>query len=72
MPHYGDYQNQIYFAGLNGVVPTTPVDWATLQHSAPPPPCRRPSSPTSRAAAGTSTRSGGTRTPSPTGASCRA
>ena len=34
MPHYGDYQNQIYFAGLNGVVPTTPVDWATLQHRA--------------------------------------
>ena len=31
MPYYGDYQNQIYFAGLNGVVPKTPVDWATLQ-----------------------------------------
>ena len=31
MPHYGDYQNQIYFAGLNGVVPKTPVDWAALQ-----------------------------------------
>ena len=31
MPHYGDYQNQIYFAGLNGVLPRTPVDWATLQ-----------------------------------------
>ena len=31
MLHYGDYQNRIYFAGLNGVVPKTPVDWATLQ-----------------------------------------
>ncbi len=34
MPHYGDYQNQIYFAGLNGVVPKTPVDWASLQQRA--------------------------------------
>ena len=34
MPHYGDYQNQIYFAGLNGVLPKTPVDWATLQQRA--------------------------------------
>lgn len=30
MPHYGDYQNQIYFAGLQGVVPKLPVDYATL------------------------------------------
>ena len=34
MPHYGDYQNQIYFAGLSGIVPKTPVDWATLQKRA--------------------------------------
>ena len=31
MPHHGDYQNQIYIAGLSGVVPTVPVDFATLQ-----------------------------------------
>ena len=30
MPHYGDYQNQIYFAGLGGVLPKIPVDYATL------------------------------------------
>ncbi|PAX08170.1 alpha-hydroxy-acid oxidizing protein [Sphingomonas lenta] len=30
MPHYGDYQNQIYFAGLQGVTPKLPVDYATL------------------------------------------
>ena len=30
MPHYGDYQNAIYFAGLSGVVPKVPVDFATL------------------------------------------
>ncbi len=30
MPHYGDYQNHIYFAGLSGVVPKIPVDFATL------------------------------------------
>ncbi|WP_426256534.1 alpha-hydroxy-acid oxidizing protein [Sphingomonas sp. DC2300-3] len=30
MPHYGDYQNAIYFAGLSGVVPKVPVDYATL------------------------------------------
>ncbi len=30
MAHYGDYQNQIYNAGLSGVVPTIPVDYATL------------------------------------------
>lgn len=30
MPHYGDYQNQIYFAGLSGVLPKIPVDYATL------------------------------------------
>ncbi|UVO50333.1 alpha-hydroxy-acid oxidizing protein [Sphingomonas sp. SUN019] len=31
MPHYGDLQNQIYGAGLSGVVPTIPVDFATLE-----------------------------------------
>ncbi len=31
MPHYGDLQNMIYGAGLGGVLPTIPVDFATLQ-----------------------------------------
>lgn len=31
MPHYGDYQNEIYFAGLQGHLPTLPVDFATLE-----------------------------------------
>ncbi len=31
MPHYGDYQNAIYNAGLSGVVPKLPVDYATLE-----------------------------------------
>lgn len=30
MPHYGDYQNLIYGAGLQGVQPRLPVDFATL------------------------------------------
>ncbi len=30
-PHFGDYQNAIYFAGLSGVVPSVPVDFATLE-----------------------------------------
>ncbi|MBV9750139.1 MAG: alpha-hydroxy-acid oxidizing protein [Acetobacteraceae bacterium] len=30
MPHYGDYQNQIYGAGLQGVIPRLPVDFAGL------------------------------------------
>ncbi|MCP3736471.1 alpha-hydroxy-acid oxidizing protein [Sphingomonas sp. RP10(2022)] len=30
MPHYGDYQNAIYGAGLAGIVPKVPVDFATL------------------------------------------
>ncbi len=30
MPHYGDYQNLIYGAGLGGVVPKVPVDFASL------------------------------------------
>ena len=31
MPHYGDYQNLIYGAGLHGVIPRVPVDFATLE-----------------------------------------
>ncbi len=31
MPHYGDYQNAIYFAGLNGITPKLPVDFAMLE-----------------------------------------
>jgi len=31
MPHYGDYQNAIYNAGLSGVIPKVPVDYATLE-----------------------------------------
>lgn len=34
MPHYGDLQTQIYGAGLSGVVPTYPVDFATLEKRA--------------------------------------
>ena len=30
MPAFGDYQNEIYFAGLRGVRPKLPVDYATL------------------------------------------
>ena len=30
MAHYGDYQNEIYMAGLRGVVPEWPVDFAGL------------------------------------------
>ncbi len=31
MPHFGDYQNAIYGAGLQGVIPRVPVDFATLE-----------------------------------------
>jgi lactate 2-monooxygenase len=31
MPHYGDYQNEIYFRGLQGHVPKLPVDFTTLE-----------------------------------------
>lgn len=31
LTHFGDYQNAIYGAGLRGVVPTLPVDFATLE-----------------------------------------
>ena len=34
MPHFGDYQNAIYNAGLSGVIPTWPVDYATLERRA--------------------------------------
>ena len=34
MPHYGDYQNQIYFAGLNGSLPKLPVAFAALERRA--------------------------------------
>lgn len=34
MAHYGDYQNELYLAGLNGVLPKVPVDFATLEHRA--------------------------------------
>lgn len=31
MPHYGDFQNEIYLAGLSGVVPKLPTDFTTLE-----------------------------------------
>ena len=31
MPHYGDYQFDIYYGGLQGIVPKFPVDFATLE-----------------------------------------
>ena len=31
MAHYGDYQNEIYGAGVRGVLPKLPVDAATLE-----------------------------------------
>lgn len=31
MPHFGDYQNELYMAGLRGVLPNVPVDAATLE-----------------------------------------
>jgi len=34
MPHFGDYQNAIYNAGLSGVIPKLPVDYATLEQRA--------------------------------------
>lgn len=34
MAHYGDYQNAIYAAGLAGVLPRVPVDFATLERRA--------------------------------------
>ncbi|WP_030661851.1 alpha-hydroxy-acid oxidizing protein [Streptomyces cellulosae] len=34
MAQYGDYQNELYFAGLHGVLPKVPVDFATLERRA--------------------------------------
>jgi lactate 2-monooxygenase len=34
MAHYGDYQNQLYFDGLRGVLTALPVDHATLERRA--------------------------------------
>ncbi|MGC2721586.1 MAG: alpha-hydroxy-acid oxidizing protein, partial [Candidatus Acidiferrales bacterium] len=34
MPHYGDYQNEIYFGGLQGVLPRLPTDFAELEKRA--------------------------------------
>ena len=34
MTHFGDYQNEIYMAGLQGVLPRVPVDFATLESRA--------------------------------------
>ncbi len=31
MAHYGDYQNELYGAGLRGVLPKVPVDFASLE-----------------------------------------
>lgn len=31
MGHYGDFQNAIYLAGTQGIVPKLPVDFATLE-----------------------------------------
>lgn len=31
MPHHGDFQNEIYLAGLSGVVPKLPTDFTTLE-----------------------------------------
>jgi hypothetical protein len=31
LPPYGDYQNEIYLAGLEGVLPQFPVDYRTLE-----------------------------------------
>jgi lactate 2-monooxygenase len=34
MAQFGDYQNEIYLAGLRGVLPKVPVDFATLERRA--------------------------------------
>ena len=34
MPHFGDYQNEIYANGLRGTLPTLPVDFALLERMA--------------------------------------
>ena len=32
--HYGNYQNEIYGAGLKGIIPRVPVDFANLERRA--------------------------------------
>ena len=59
-PAFGDYQLEIYGAGLQGVVPTFPMAFAE--------PCRRRYCPTSRAARAVSIPSGPTRPRSISGA----
>ena len=34
MPHFGDYQNEIYFAGLNGRIPPLPIQFEELETKA--------------------------------------
>jgi lactate 2-monooxygenase len=34
MPHFGDYQNEIYSGGLSGVLPRIPVDFESLEQRA--------------------------------------
>ena len=34
MPNYGDLQNEIYLAGLSGVVPSLPMSFAELERRA--------------------------------------
>jgi hypothetical protein len=34
MKHFGQYQDGIYLAGLQGVVPKLPIDMATLEQKA--------------------------------------
>ena len=34
MPHFGDYQTEIYFSGLRGVLPTLPSDFKLLEQRA--------------------------------------
>jgi lactate 2-monooxygenase len=34
MPHFGDYQNEIYYKGLRGVLPRLPVDFKLLEQRA--------------------------------------
>ena len=34
MKHFGQYQDEIYLAGLRGIVPKLPIDIATLEKRA--------------------------------------
>jgi lactate 2-monooxygenase len=34
MPHFGDYQTEIYFKGLRGVLPSLPADFKLLEQRA--------------------------------------